>query len=111
MTNIIPEGCKSSGDLTTAYARCACCLTPSHPLVSYLRRHDVHRAIHASGPLGFVADWAICSSKIIYAPSGANMVDLYRKFQSQKPGFKILIYSCVLFVVCRWLILLFFLQR
>ena len=61
VVNHIPENCQSSGDLTT----------------TYLRRKDVHKAIHASGPFGIYTEiWSICSDKLIYSQSDENMVFL-----------------------------------
>ncbi len=78
VVNHIPVNCQASGDLTT----------------NYLRRKDVHKALHTSGPFGlYTEEWTICSSKVVYASSGKNMVPLYQNFQKQKPGFKVLSYS------------------
>ena len=78
VVNVIPDNCQASGDLTTAY----------------LRRKDVHKAIHASGPFGLYTEiWSICSSKIAYASSGDPMNPLYKSFKEKKPDFKILVYS------------------
>jgi hypothetical protein len=78
VVNDIPVNCQASGDLTT----------------NYLRRKDVHRALHTSGPGGlYTEEWSICTSKVIYSSSGDNMVPLYQNFQKQKPGFRVLSYS------------------
>jgi hypothetical protein len=50
--------------------------------------------LKTTGAFGIeLAPWAICSSRVAYVPSGANMVPLYQNFQKQKPGFKVLVYS------------------
>merc|ERR1711991_735531 len=55
----IPVNCQSSGDLTTAY----------------LRRKDVHKALHTSGPFGLYTEkWSICSDKVI-PPQEARLQD------------------------------------
>lgn len=68
---------------------------------AYLNRKDVQNSIHAIGSLA-AAPWAACSSAINYQEVGASMVPHYQKFQSQKRGFRVLVYSGVilfLFVV------------
>ncbi len=58
----------------------------------YLRRADVQAAIHAAEDLA-PAPWAACSGAINYDAVGAPMVPLYQQFQSQKPGFQVLVSS------------------
>jgi carboxypeptidase C (cathepsin A) len=74
----VPVGCVAVGDLTA----------------NYLNRRDVQQAIHAEGPNGGLPlQWSECTSRINYNIVGASMVPHYAKFQSQKAGFKVLVYS------------------
>jgi hypothetical protein len=54
----------------------------------------VQAAIHAKGPNGGKPlQWTECTSAINYNITGASLVPLYAKFQQQKPGINILVYS------------------
>jgi len=67
-----PEGCEPMGGLVE----------------KYLNLKSVQSAI-AANP----TKWTTCSHKIIYAPSGKNMIPLYANFPKLKPGVEILVYS------------------
>jgi hypothetical protein len=74
----IPINCNALGDLVS----------------TYLNRPDVQQAFHARGPNGGAPlQWTECTSAINYNISGNSLVPLYAKFQQQKPGLKVLVYS------------------
>jgi len=74
----IPVNCTALGDLVS----------------NYLNRADVQQAFHARGPNGGPPlQWTECTSAINYTISGNSLVPLYAKFQQQKPGLKVLVYS------------------
>jgi len=89
--NIFQDFCTGNGSLSfanTPTAQSSCIEEIGNVLNTYLNRADVQIAIHAK-----TRGWNQCTDELNYDITALSMVPLYERFFSDKPGFKILIYS------------------
>lgn len=92
--DLYQDFCTGNGTLDYVATVPINCQPVGQLVATYLNRADVQAAIHAQGPNGGAPlTWTECTSVINYNISGASLVPLYAKFQQQKPGLHVLVYS------------------